>query len=109
MAVLHRRKGSATDGFHGNRPAVCVIEHSRAARCAILSTSVDVDERVEVFALEKQINDLPWVFVRKTLENALLRKTRKVTDEKKLVTLLSLRSVAWAPGGHGRTPRGIVT
>jgi hypothetical protein len=59
--------------------------------------------------LEKQINDLPWVLVRKTLENALLRRTRKVMDEKRRVSLLSLRAVEWAPGGHWRIPRGIVT
>jgi hypothetical protein len=48
-----------------------VIEHSRAARCAMLSEAVDVDEKAEVFALKKQINDLQWVLVRKTLETAL--------------------------------------
>jgi hypothetical protein len=65
---------------------------------------------VEVFGLEKQIDDLPWVLVRRTLENALLRKTRKVRGEiKRFSLLLSMRAVGWAPGGHGGITRGIST
>ena len=57
----------------------------------------------------KQINHLLWVLVRKTLENAPLRRARKVTAENTRASLLSLRGVGWPPGDPVAKPEVIST